>query len=219
MPSESLIKQRIHITFGKFDALKYTGTLDTAKLWERVLRRARLPLVYSQGFNIRPRIQLAAALPMGITSECELLDVSLREVIVLDNTVAALQAVSPDGLRIYSVKEVPLKGPALQTLVHSARYRIRLEDPVNPAEIRARIHSLLAEKQILRVSRRKDKIMPFDMRPMIYGLHLDETGNIVAHLAAGDRGNARIEDLMDLLGLSSIHHSVHRFELLTDDDR
>ena len=56
----------------------YTSNLDVAKIWERVLRRADLPILYTQGFNTRPRIQLAMALPLGITSECELLDVALR---------------------------------------------------------------------------------------------------------------------------------------------
>src|SRR5215813_5434575 len=84
------IKQRLHITFGKFDALIYTSNLDIAKLWERVLRRARLPILYSEGFNPRPRIALASALPLGISSECELLDVSLRERIMLDGLIERL---------------------------------------------------------------------------------------------------------------------------------
>ena len=65
------IKQRLYIRFGKFDALIYTSNLDVAKTWERVLRRANLPILYSQGFNTRPRIILASALPLGISSECK----------------------------------------------------------------------------------------------------------------------------------------------------
>ena len=98
--SENPTKQRLRIVFGKFGALKYTSNLDVAKIWERVLRRADLPLLYSQGFNTRPRLQLATALPLGITSECELLDVSLREEISLEGIREALLAVSPEGLRI-----------------------------------------------------------------------------------------------------------------------
>jgi uncharacterized protein (DUF2344 family) len=66
MGHETPIMQRLQITFGKFGALKYTGNLDVSKVWERVLRRAKLPLLYTQGFNTRPRIQLASMLPMGV---------------------------------------------------------------------------------------------------------------------------------------------------------
>ncbi len=68
LEQEQPTKQRLHITFGKFDALKYTSNLDIAKIWERVLRRANLPILYTQGFNTRPRLQPATALPLGITS-------------------------------------------------------------------------------------------------------------------------------------------------------
>src|SRR5688572_22990392 len=124
------IKQRLHIVFGKFDALIYTGNLDMAKLWERVLRRAQLPILYSEGFNPRPRIALASALPLGISSECEILDVSLRESIPLDGLADQLTATSPDGLRIYEICEVPVRSPSLQTRVRSAEYRIRLDDSI-----------------------------------------------------------------------------------------
>jgi radical SAM-linked protein len=66
--TQEIVKQRLHITFGKFGALRYTGNLDVAKIWERVMRRADLPLVYSEGFNARPRMALASALPLGMTS-------------------------------------------------------------------------------------------------------------------------------------------------------
>src|SRR5690606_33583523 len=118
------IQQRLLITFGKFGALKYTSNLDVAKIWERVLRRANLPLLYSQGFNTRPRIQLASALPLGITSECELLDVSLKEAIELDGVREQLLAVSPPGLEIYQIEALNPRHPALQTLVHSAQYHV-----------------------------------------------------------------------------------------------
>ena len=77
----SPVAQRLRITFGKSGALTYTSSLDVAKIWERVLRRAGLPIMYTQGFNTRPRIQLAMPLPLGITSECEILDIALREAI------------------------------------------------------------------------------------------------------------------------------------------
>src|SRR5258708_16341321 len=76
--------QRLRITFGKLGSQRYIGHLDLAKTWERILRRAEISLSYSQGFSAHPKIQLATALPLGITCECELMYVSLDHPIPLD---------------------------------------------------------------------------------------------------------------------------------------
>ena len=68
---------RLRLTFTKTGSLKYTGHLNLHRTLERTFRRAGLPLAYSQGFNPQPRMNLAEALPLGITSECEVMDVWL----------------------------------------------------------------------------------------------------------------------------------------------
>ena len=95
----SPVAQRLRVTFGKTGPLKYTSNLDTAKIWERVLRRADLPILYTKGFNMRPRISLAMPLPLGISSECEILEISLRERIECREAElkARLLSVSPHG--------------------------------------------------------------------------------------------------------------------------
>jgi radical SAM-linked protein len=213
MGHETPIKQRLNITFGKFGALKYTGNLDVAKIWERVLRRADLPILYTQGFNTRPRIQLASALPLGITSECEILDVSLREPILLEGLAARLLEVSPPGLRIYQIDEVPVRSPALQALVRSAEYIITLEDGYDPDNLQARIDRLLDAEQILRERRGKKRTTTVDIRPLIHELRIDEEGRLRAHVACGERSNLRPMDLIEELGLSDEYHTIHRQRL------
>ncbi len=219
MSHETPIKQRLYVTFGKFGALKYTGNLDVAKLWERVLRRADLPLLYTEGFNTRARIQLASALPLGITSECEILDVTLREELAtLDGLKERIESVSPDGLVVYKIEAVSPRSPALQPLVQSAEYRITLHDPVD--NLHERVAKLLASEQILKVRvRRKNKRKSVtDLRPLIYDLTVDDNGDLLAHLATGERtGNLRPEDLLEELGLQDVHCSVHRYRLHIDE--
>ena len=78
-------RHRLRITFSKGDTLKYTSHLDLMRIWERSLRRAGAPLAYSSGFNPRPRLQLAAALPLGHTGEAEWLDALLEEPVRVDD--------------------------------------------------------------------------------------------------------------------------------------
>ena len=68
---------RIRIVYSKADSLKYTGNLDLQKIWERLLRRANLPLAYSQGFHPQPRINQGCPLPLGFIGENEMVDIWL----------------------------------------------------------------------------------------------------------------------------------------------
>lgn len=218
MTHESPVKQRLNITFGKFGALKYTGAIDIAKVWERVLRRANLPILYTEGFNTRPRIQLAATLPMGITSECEILDVSLREILpTLDGVREHLELVSPDGLKIYKVEAVPVRAPTLPRLVRSAKYRIRIEDPIGGDDLPTRINRLLSQERVLKVIEGKKRRSVIDLRPMILDLQVDDSGDLIAHLSAGERGNLQPDDVLRELGLDGLYVTCHRYRLHLDE--
>jgi radical SAM-linked protein len=210
IPDNTPIKQRLYITFGKFDALVYTSNLDVAKLWERVLRRANLPILYSAGFNQRPRIALASALPLGFSSECELLDVSLREPITLDNLAERLAVASPPGLRIYKIVEVPVRSPALQTLVRSSEYEIRFDADVSPQNIQTQISAMLGAETLHWERDRKGKAITADVRPLILDLKLDENGALIAHLVVGDQGNLRPDELVEAMGLNAHLTTIHR---------
>ncbi len=215
----SPIKQRLNITFGKFGTIKYTSTLDMAKVWERVLRRAKLPVLYTAGFNTRPRIQLASALSLGITSECEIIDVALQEVLPsLEGILERLEAVSPDGLQMYDIQQVDINSPALQQLVRSAAYRIRLEDQTDREGLHGRVEELLATKRIVKVkARKRGRKVSYDMRPMIYDLKVDENGDLLAHIASGERGNLHPKEVLEELGLGDAYTSIHRQKLFFDD--
>lgn len=211
----SPVSQRLRITFGKVGTLRYTSNLDTAKIWERVLRRADLPILYTKGFNTRPRISLAMPLPLGISSECEILEVALRERIALrqDSLREQLLAVSPAGLTVASIVEVPLRAPALHGLITSAEYRIRFLDDIDKELLKRSVQDLLQSESIIvdRVRRRKRSVM--DIRPLILELRLEDSRDLIAHLSVGERGNLRPDELIEHLGLPKLHCDIHRYKL------
>ena len=220
MSHVSPVAQRLRITFGKSGSLKYTSNLDVAKIWERVLRRAELPILYTQGFNTRPRIQLAMPLPLGITSECEILDISLRQRIDFDQSELRQQllSVSPPGLSILAIDDLDLRAATLHSLIESAEYRIRFLDTMDPACLRQKIDDILNRDKIIidRVRRRKRSVM--DIRPLILDLYLEDSGDLIAHLSVGDRGNLRPDQVLELMDLQGTHLDVHRYRLHTRPD-
>ena len=127
-------------------------------------------------------------------------------------------AVAPAGLRVYAVEEVPIKGPPLQTLVQRARYRVQFVDGVDLDELQTRMEAILAREQIIKVRvRRNGRKTSSDMRPLILDLEIDEQGDLLAHLSAGERGNLQPADLLKEMGLGDAFVRVHRCALYLDD--
>jgi len=215
MSHETPVQQRLRITFGKSGTLKYTSSLDISKIWERVLRRADLPILYTKGFNTRPRIQLAMPLPLGITSECEVIDVALREPIILDEEklIALLVSVSPRGLDINKIEDARIGESAMQALVLSAEYRIRFEDGIDKSLLQQKVDDILSQEKIVVDQTKKRRRSVIDLRPLIIDLHVDDNIDLIAHLSVGDRGNMRPDQLMQQMGLADHYVSVHRYKI------
>src|SRR5687768_17732506 len=161
---------RIRITFAKKGPLRYTGHLDLHKLWERAARRAQLPLAYSQGFHPQPKMNMAAALPLGFSSRCEVMDMKLEHEIQLEGVRETLQQTLPSGIQVLSVESADERAPALQTQVESAEYQVTLTESVDAAELKRKIDSVMESESIIRERRGK----MYDLRPLIEDLHILE---------------------------------------------
>lgn len=213
---KALTQQRIRITFGKHGRLRFVGHLDLAKTWERVLRRANIPLEYTQGFNPRPRLQFAAALPVGVTSESEYLDIWLTERLTgqfPDEWLAHLQATCPSGLRVYTLADVPIRDAALPTQVTTSEYVFTFTgDSPSQHDLQTHIDALLAMPRIERTGHKK----AYDLRPRILDLTLSADGSLIARLLSNERANARPDELLDALGFELHQAHMHRRHLFLE---
>src|SRR5690606_23094332 len=104
--SEAQPTQRLRVTFAKEGPLRFVAHLDMMRTWERAIRRARLPLAYTQGFSPHARIALAAPLPVGVVGRRELLDLWLGEPLPTEEVAERLAAAMPPGLRIVAIEVV-----------------------------------------------------------------------------------------------------------------
>jgi radical SAM-linked protein len=204
---------RYRLRFAKDGPLRYSSHLDLARTWERMLRRAGAPLVYSLGFNPRPKMHFAAALPLGLRSTCEIVDIWLHAPQTPPgDLLAGLRASAPEGLDVLSAEVVDTDGPVLQTLAQSATYHIRLDDPPPADELRRRAEALLARRSIPRQRRGKD----YDLRPLIHALRVEGDPSdcrLVAVLSLGQVGTGRPDELLDALGLEASRADVTRVEI------
>jgi radical SAM-linked protein len=200
---------RIRITFAKLGALRYTGHLDLHKLWERAARRAELPLAYSQGFHPQPKMNIAAALPLGFSSRCEVLDMRLEHDIQLDGLREKLQGTLPTGIQVTNVESVDDHAPTLQTQVVSAEYEVSLAEAGFGSEVKRKIESVLVSEAIVRTRREKE----YDLRPLIEALDLVD-GKILMKLAAREGATGRPEEVLDMLGIAFEDTHIERTRLI-----
>ncbi|MBD1828183.1 TIGR03960 family B12-binding radical SAM protein [Microcoleus vaginatus GB1-A2] len=117
-------KQRVRVWFGKVGDMALVGHLDLIRLFDRVVRRADLPISFTGGFHPNPRISLANALPLGVTSTGEIADFELTESIDVESFREKLAAKLPENIPIYKVESIDLKAPSASQLLEAAEYVI-----------------------------------------------------------------------------------------------
>jgi radical SAM-linked protein len=206
---------RVRIKFSKSGALIYTGNLDLHTMWERAVRRAGVPLAYSHGFHPQPKIVVAAPLPLGFASECELLDMRLNEDTDCEDLMARLNRALPEGIRVLSVEAVGEREPALPTRVSSAEYEIEFSPPVASEELELRVRELLAAEALPRERRGK----PYDLRPLIEEMEVLPSSDGTAvrmHLRLRSQPGftGRPDEVLDALGLERERARKREFESL-----
>jgi radical SAM-linked protein len=208
---------RIRVTFSKTEPMRFTSHLDLYRAWERLLRRAGIPVTFSQGYNPRPRIQLAAPLPLGITSSCEIIDIRLSNGSYQPDTIKSrLIQVQPPGIEVQEVIFVDPDSPPLQKMVHAAEYAVALLDPT--PNLDPKIATLLNSASILRQRRGKS----YDLRPLINNLSLvpdrDNSPNqLLMQLSAQEGGTGRPEEVLLALEIPPENTRIERKRLIYQD--
>ncbi len=201
---------RIRFRFAKLGKVRFTSQRDTARMWERALRRGGLPLAYTEGFSPRPRISFGLALPTGCESRAEYLDVALDEDRIgpdgLD--VAALPdrltPLLPEGIEVEEAATVSRAEGSLQQVVTSCSWTLRVAG-VDRTGLGALVAALLDATEVPIARERKGREERDDLRPSVLTLAVaaaadDEAADpigrtlgLVAELATQPRGVRPVE--------------------------
>lgn len=151
-----------YLIYEKTDNAKYISHLDFVRTYNRAMRRAKLPVAFSEGFNPHPLLGFALPLSVGYTSRCELLEFRLTEEISANEIKERLNAVLPLGIKIISVH----KGKSRMKKLRYALYR------VTPETMPASVANFLALKEIIIDKKTKSGIKDTDIRADIMEIRL-----------------------------------------------
>jgi radical SAM-linked protein len=163
--------QRLRVTFTRGDEMKYVTHLDMMRFWERALRRAGVPVFYSEGFSPHPQIALAAPLAVGTTSDCELLDVFLEQRLTPRAFIDALSPQLPPAATIVSAQEAGLTLPSLQADIRAAEYEVDAPVP-DGFDVDAAVRCLLDAESIPWQHKRDEEMKSYDLRPLVHEIEI-----------------------------------------------
>lgn len=142
---------RIRMEFIRDKGLRFVSHLDLLKTMERSLRRAEVPLAFSEGFNPHPKISFASALAVGLTSSGEYMDIETNQEVDPQKLVSDLNNNLPTGLKITRAVTVDKSLPALMAVVNRAIYQVKvgLKEPVATDKLKDAIDKLKEQDEIL----------------------------------------------------------------------
>jgi radical SAM-linked protein len=214
---------RVRVRFATGETVKYVGHLDMHRCWERAIRRARLPLAYTQGFNPQPRLQFAAALPVGFTGENEVADLFLDHEIPGEEVASRLQGALPSGITVLDARPVARELPSLQSQVCGASYVVEVESPLDQAGFESLLGGFLARDTVWRERRRGKESARYDLRPLVHMLRyvreLEGGHAFEVEMRAEPGATGRPDELLDEIGLGEAWRRIVRTRLALTGDR
>jgi len=168
-------KKRVRLRFSKKGEIRFLSHLELAHLFYRASKRADLPLCHSEGFHPMPRIIFATALPVGVESLMEIVDLELKGRFTPLEVMERLNSVLPQGIKIIKAEEAPVSSPP-SSLLHRSVYWIPLDHLLLREEAVRKIKKALERSEFSIHQERKGKKRIVDVRPLIENMEIMENG-------------------------------------------
>lgn len=164
---------RYRVRWTKEGRTRFVSARDQSSIWERAIRRADLPIAYSEGFTPHARVSFPDALPVGVASTGEYAELSFAAPIRAEDALARLSATLPEGMDILTYTEVPAGAPKLASLLRATLWEL-VWPPVDATALTTllgqRCDTLLAATTLEVVRNRHDGDRTLDVRPAVVSL-------------------------------------------------
>ena len=230
---------KVRIKFEKTDQMRFIGHLDLMRYFQKAMRRADIPIKYSEGFSPHQIMSFGAPLSMGVSGLGEYMDIELKEAshISSKDALDRLNAVMCTGMKVKKFLQIPDDSKPAMALMDTADFKAEFKESVSQDEIKKAIDKLLSRESILltKVSKKKKKneygkfvevetTSVTDIKPYIYKLEALENG-VFMHLSQGSTNNIKPAFVMDFLaeegleGAKRNEYYLYRLDMYTDEGK
>lgn len=201
------------VQYEKTGNAKYISHLDFLRTFNRVLRRSKIEIAYSQGFNPHPLLSFALPLSVGVTSECEILEMTLTKERSREEIITMLNRVMPEGIRVLNA--YPSEGKFAKHIRYATYVVHAMPHPGKQA-----IDALLKMPEILMDKKTKSGIKECDIRPDIKEI-LWTPEHITMTISAGSQANLKPDLVMQALSRYTDYNvddfECHRVHILNGE--
>lgn len=164
---------RVRARYAKEHRLRFVSAIDLGRIWERALRKAALPIGYSEGFTPHPKVSFPDALALGYASTGEYVELTFEVPVDVDTAVAAFNAAAPQGLRILRAVPVADGAPRFAKWLQASLWELRYARG-QAAVLRDGV-DVLAHADHLSVDRdRKGITTRLDLAPALHSIVADD---------------------------------------------
>jgi radical SAM family uncharacterized protein/radical SAM-linked protein len=177
-PDRDAAFKKLTVYYSKLDQAKYFGHLELVNIFLRALKRAEIPVKYSQGFHPKPKISFDDPLPIGIESHQEHFTLAVADFVKPDSVLQGLNTHLPDGLRVHDCRLAPHKSRA-----HTAKscvYQISI--PGHDFDTRKLASFVNSSKATLTLTNRKGKLKKIDLKDMVVNIELPDSKHMLMTL-------------------------------------
>ena len=208
---------KARIKFRKYGAMKFIGHLDIMRFFQKVMRRADIPIAFTGGFSPHMIMSFANPRGVGVTSDGEYFDIELTEEIDMKEAVDRMNHTMVEGIEV--VNMVPISDDKKRTgmsIVAAADYISNVKNDAFPENWREKAAGFMDQEEILIVKKTKKSEKEVDIKPMIYKFEIREEG-VYMQVATGSVENLKPEVVMQALSnylgvnteeVSFVHHRL-----------
>ncbi|HOB19437.1 MAG TPA: TIGR03936 family radical SAM-associated protein [Candidatus Atribacteria bacterium] len=199
------------------DRVRFISHLDFMRTIQRTIRRAGIPVAYSEGFNPHPKLSFGLPLPVGVTSSAEYMDIILSSPMDTEETKDLLNTHLPRGIAVTAAVGISPSAPSLMSLIKRADYRITLDTALPGLE--SGIQSFLQQAEIPYDKPGKKGVNRINIRDSVFSVEAgrDARREILVSMKTGGSSSVKpeviAEKIAELAGVEAhvkMELTIHR---------
>lgn len=190
---EEVSALKIRIRFSKQGPIQFVGHLDMVRYFQKVMRRANVDIVYSQGFSPHQKMSFASPLSVGVTSQGEYFDIEVNSSESSEEMIKRINMANAPGMEVLSYKLLPDNAKNAMSIIAAADYLVHTdlfhEDMIK---------SFISQDKINVIKKTKKSEKEVDIKPFIHDIHLEHDG-IFMKIAQGSSANLKPQLVLSAL--------------------
>ncbi len=191
---------KVRLRFSKTGALVYIGHLDVMRYFQKLFRRAGIPVAYSEGFSPHQILSFTPPLPLGMESEGEYADVELVEPVLSKDALYRIAETSVPEITVTSFRLLPDRCENAMASVKAARYEVIFPKEMSGSDMTAAADDFLKKDSVVVLKKSKKTEKEIDIRPLVYELKADDKGRVISMLiSSGSVDNIKPELVLNAM--------------------